>query len=425
MTYSSHDRRVGRRGAGLAVVLALSLGPSTAGAAVTHLSQGRGISLSPNPITSTGKISLALPLAITDPLSSTLFTLTNSSTGDAIDATGPVAVRAKVNGSGKYAVIATGGNSGAGLEAFGGPNSGQGVYAVGSGTSPGIYAVGGATGGAGVRGDGQGTNAYGVKGFGTGNAPGVGGQGGPAGPGVQGIGQGAGAGVIGTGGSSGDGVDGTSAGSGVFGVSGASTCSTCSNGIPLSSNTAGGHFTANAGYGVFGYSAGDNGGVFENNSDSWFALYAQADSAKGYPFEAENSQTGGYMYLDPNGNLFVSGTVTANGTVLTASDGGWPAPHGHIPSGPARGTVLDAAGEAAFDGNVTTDVRGFATVRLPGSFDLRYRNPRYQLTSVGQRGWDAKIGVWQPERNDRFVIRSSLPRVRISWRVTALTRTGR
>src|SRR5437016_2926452 len=101
----------------LAVV---SLTPVGASAAVTQLTQGTGISLSPNPITSTGTVSLAVPLAITQPLSGPVFSITNSSSGDAIDAIGPVAVKAKVNGSGKYAIVATGGNNGAGVQALGG-----------------------------------------------------------------------------------------------------------------------------------------------------------------------------------------------------------------------------------------------------------------------------------------------------------------
>jgi hypothetical protein len=386
----------------LAVV---SLTPVGASAAVTQLTQGRGISLSPNPITSTGTVSLAVPLAITQPLSGPVFSITNSSSGDAIDATGPVAVRAKVNGSGRFALVASGGDTGAGVEAFGGPTSGEGVYAVGRGANQGVIAYGGDKGGTGVAGIGSGGNAYGVSGKAAGTRSGVNGVG-----------------------ASGDGVDGTTAATDVFGVSGSNTCAdpSCVDGPTVAQTAAGGHFTANQGNGIYANAQGRNGAYIENNNAGFYTLYAQSDVAGGFPFFAGGP--GGSMSLDGNGNLTVTGNITAGGTITGAapaarvSDASGRVLPGAVPASAAQAAAGTTAAENDFDGNVTTDARGYATVKLPSGFDARNTGPRYQLTAIGPRGWDAKLGVWNPEHDNQFVIRSDRPGVEVSWRVTATPR---
>jgi len=73
-----------------------------------------------------------------------------------------------------------------------------------------------------------------------------------------------------------------------------------------------------------------------------------------------------------------------------------------------------------YDAVARTNRRGFATVRLPAAyFAALNRDFRYQLTPVGRQAWDARAGIWQEIRANRFVIRSE-PRTKISWQVTGI-----
>src|SRR5262249_42603471 len=73
--------------------------------------------------------------------------------------------------------------------------------------------------------------------------------------------------------------------------------------------------------------------------------------------------------------------------------------------------------ENVYDGNVTTDAHGFATVHLPAYFAAANTDPRYQLTVIGSF---AQAVVWKPARHNRFVVRTSRPRVKVSWQVTGV-----
>jgi hypothetical protein len=63
--------------------------------------------------------------------------------------------------------------------------------------------------------------------------------------------------------------------------------------------------------GIYAYSVLRNGGWFENDSTSYVALYGQADNSDGYPLEADNYSTGGYFSVDPYGDGYFTGAVTA------------------------------------------------------------------------------------------------------------------
>ena len=68
-----------------------------------------------------------------------------------------------------------------------------------------------------------------------------------------------------------------------------------------------------------------------------------------------------------------------------------------------------------YNGNVTTDVDGKATVVLPEYFEALNEDFRYQLTVIG------KTSVATVEReieNNIFTIRTDKPEVKVSWQVT-------
>ena len=69
-----------------------------------------------------------------------------------------------------------------------------------------------------------------------------------------------------------------------------------------------------------------------------------------------------------------------------------------------------------YSGNATTNGNGSASVVLPAYFDKINTDFRYQLTVIGQF---AQAIVGKEIANNRFVIRTNKPNVRVSWQVTA------
>ena len=72
-----------------------------------------------------------------------------------------------------------------------------------------------------------------------------------------------------------------------------------------------------------------------------------------------------------------------------------------------------------YNGNVTTDKNGEATVTFPEYFEALNRDFRYQLTVIGTF---AQAIVADEIKGNRFVIRTSVPGVKVSWQVTGIRR---
>src|SRR5580765_2376040 len=70
-----------------------------------------------------------------------------------------------------------------------------------------------------------------------------------------------------------------------------------------------------------------------------------------------------------------------------------------------------------YDGVVTTDGSGTATVDLPTYFEALNRDFRYQLTVMGQF---AQAIVASKMANHRFTIKTDKPNVEVSWQVTGI-----
>jgi hypothetical protein len=70
-----------------------------------------------------------------------------------------------------------------------------------------------------------------------------------------------------------------------------------------------------------------------------------------------------------------------------------------------------------YNGNVTTDRQGRATVVLPEYFDALNRDFRYQLTVIGKF---AQAMVASEIRDNRFTIKTNKPGVKVSWQVTGI-----
>jgi hypothetical protein len=166
----------------------------------------------------------------------------------------------------------------------------------------------------------------------------------------------------------------------------------------------GGFFTnASAnGYGVVGYSGANSGntvgvyGIAASSSSSAYGVWGYAPS------------TGFAVYA--------SGRLGASGTKSFRID---------HPLDPANYYLNHYCTEApeplnAYSGNATTDAQGYAVVQLPRYFEAINRDFRYQLTVVDSSDDFVLAKVVREIQNNQFVIRTSKPFVKVSWRVEAV-----
>ena len=70
-----------------------------------------------------------------------------------------------------------------------------------------------------------------------------------------------------------------------------------------------------------------------------------------------------------------------------------------------------------YNGNATTDKKGYATVELPEYFESLNMDFRYQLTVVGEF---AQAIVKKKVKNNKFTIMTDKPNVEVSWQVTGI-----
>ncbi len=70
-----------------------------------------------------------------------------------------------------------------------------------------------------------------------------------------------------------------------------------------------------------------------------------------------------------------------------------------------------------YNGNVTTDANGVATVELPEYFGVLNNDFRYQLTPIGVF---AQAIISEEVHNNKFKIKTSMPDVKVSWQVTGI-----
>jgi hypothetical protein len=127
------------------------------------------------------------------------------------------------------------------------------------------------------------------------------------------------------------------------------------------------------------------------------------------------------MTLGETGNLTVTGNASILGT-LSKGAGSFKIDH---PLDPENKYLYHSFVESpdmmnVYNGNVTTDADGYATVELPEWFEALNRDFRYQLTVIDDgEGW-ALAKVVREVRENRFVLRTSVPRTRVSWQVTGI-----
>jgi hypothetical protein len=263
----------------------------------------------------------------------------------------------------------------AGVSGFEGATTGQVSGVMGSTNSP---------SGSGVTGLNNSTNSGGAGVYGFTNAASGNGSG-VTGTAVDSAGSDFNFGVLGIAGAHGVGVQGSSPTVGVAGFN--QVCG--SSGCTLVSGTAGEFVT------------GTGGTILSGSSGS-----------------GNSNTTKQVFYVDSSGDGFFGGNLNVTGKVSKGS-GSFKIDD---PLDPANKYLSHSFVESpdmmnVYNGNVTTDKHGRATVELPEYFEALNRDFRYQLTVMGQF---AQAIVAQEIGHNRFVIRTSKPSVKVSWQVTGI-----
>jgi hypothetical protein len=176
---------------------------------------------------------------------------------------------------------------------------------------------------------------------------------------------------------------------------------------------------ANGGIGVLGQAGVATGtgtgvrGVNVNPQSSGNGVEAMTNGS-GSALFAQGTQAGTF-----SGNVTVTGDLTVTGTKtgFQIDD----------PSDPAKRTLNHTPVETdsftvVYSGNVRTDRRGRATVRLPRYAGKLAGNWRYALTPIGRFG---QAIIAREVRRGRFVVRTEHPFTKVSWSVTGTRRDVR
>ena len=165
------------------------------------------------------------------------------------------------------------------------------------------------------------------------------------------------------------------------------------------------------------FQIGGTGGMFiGNGTDSPFGMGVRAigRGSNGIGIDATGATAGNFNgNVAVTGNLNVTGAITAGTKDFRIDD----------PLDPAHKYLVHTSIESSqmmniYNGNVVTDARGFATVRMPSWFQAVNRSFRYQLTVLGHSF--ARAIVWKPVHNNGFTIRTDRPRVKVSWQVAGI-----
>ncbi|MGD0303304.1 MAG: hypothetical protein ABSC71_00585 [Candidatus Acidiferrales bacterium] len=177
-----------------------------------------------------------------------------------------------------------------------------------------------------------------------------------------------------------------------------------------------GPLNSTGGFFVSGDAIG-NGLSAEMTSEYAIAVYASASGQYGEGVYADGGDVGIYAEGGTDAGQF-SGDVSISGT-LSKSSGSFKIDD---PIDPANKYLYHSFVESpdmknVYDGVVTTDTNGLATVTMPDWFEALNSDFRYQLTTVGQF---AQAMIAKEIQNGTFTIQTDKPNVKVSWQVTGI-----
>jgi hypothetical protein len=197
-------------------------------------------------------------------------------------------------------------------------------------------------------------------------------------------------------------------------------------------------------YGTFNFVNGSGDGInvgarsrVFNSTTNNIAFSGQAASSQGnnYGVWAESSNSPdtnisvyGFHGTTPlgamnlaglfDGDVLITGDLNVTGN-LSKGGGTFKIDH---PTDPGNKYLVHSFVESpemmnVYNGNITTDAQGFATVELPDYFEVANKDFRYQLTVIGTF---AQAIVKEKIANNQFVIQTNQPNVEVSWQVTGI-----
>ncbi|WP_394993123.1 hypothetical protein [Emticicia sp.] len=119
-----------------------------------------------------------------------------------------------------------------------------------------------------------------------------------------------------------------------------------------------------------------------------------------------------------NGTTFISGSLAVSGS-LSKGSGSFKIDH---PLDPENKYLYHSFVESpdmmnVYNGNTTTDKKGYATITLPDYFEALNTDFRYQLTAIGTF---TQVIVCEKVQHNQFKIKTKKPNVEVSWQVTGI-----
>ncbi|MCU0290380.1 MAG: hypothetical protein MUF10_00090 [Thermoanaerobaculaceae bacterium] len=231
-----------------------------------------------------------------------------------------------------------------------------------------------------------------------------------------------------------DGIHGSTTASGKSGVWGANSNASGNGVYGWNSSTGALGALGSLNRGVYGESPGSSGVHGKTTHASAAGVYGEGITAGVWGNASGTDATGVLGTANTGANAygvwgrsttgyagFFSGNVNVTGALSKAS-GSFKIDHPLDPSGKYlyHSFVESPDMKNVYDGNVTTDDRGFATVTLPEWFEALNSDFRYQLTVLGGGDVWAQARVARKIQGNAFVIQTSMPGVEVSWQVTGI-----
>jgi hypothetical protein len=192
---------------------------------------------------------------------------------------------------------------------------------------------------------------------------------------------------------------------------------TTTDGRPIFSRTS----TAN-GRAIEGDSVAGNGLHGLSNSSTASGVYGENTNG-GFGVAGRSNGSGSAIYGDNTNGAGYAGYFNGRLHAIScceSSAGTFQIDH---PLDPANKYLNQAAVESpdmldVYNGNITLDAKGEATVQLPTWFAAANRDFRYQLTSIGAPG--PNLYIAQEVQNTEFKIAGGTPGSKVSWQLTGV-----
>lgn len=171
------------------------------------------------------------------------------------------------------------------------------------------------------------------------------------------------------------------------------------------------HTGTTGNFGVYGFAKNSGG----NSYGVYGISYNNTGSSTGNKYGVYGRASGG---TNNYAGYFASGSVQVS-NMLSKGGGTFKIDH---PLDPENKYLYHSFVESPdmmniYNGNITTDAQGYATVTMPDYFNALNVDFRYQLTVMGTF---AQAIVKEKINGNSFVLQTNLPNVEVSWQVTGV-----